>query len=187
MTDIHTPRLLMRRWSGTDRAPFAELNADPAVMEHFPATLTPSESDALVDRFEAHFEEHGFGMWALETRDTGELVGFTGLQVPRFRVTWMEDRAQPVVEVGWRLARAAWGRGYATEAGRASLDHAFAALALPEVVSFTTVGNLRSQAVMQRLGMVRLTGYDHPVAGREPVPSVAYLRTARDVADHRPG
>jgi RimJ/RimL family protein N-acetyltransferase len=177
----------MRRWVPADREPFAALNADPEVMRHFPSTLTPAESDALVDRFEQHFEQHGFGLWALEVLDSGELVGFTGLQVPRFHVPWMDARAQPVVEVGWRLARSAWGHGYATEAGRASLDHAFSVLALPEVVSFTTTGNLLSQAVMRRLGMGLLTTYDHPVPGRDPLPSVAYLLTARDAGGHRPG
>ena len=184
---IRTARLAMRRWTAADREPFAALNADPLVMEHFPSTLTRAESDALVDRFEAHLDEHGFGMWALEVLHTGRLVGFTGLQVPRFHVGWMDERPQPVVEVGWRLARTAWGHGYATEAGRASVDHAFLSLTLPEVVAVTTTGNLRSQAVMRRLGMVPFTTYDHPVRGRPPLPSVAYLLTARDAARHRSG
>ena len=185
MTEIRTARLLMRRWTMADREPFAALNADPAVMEHFPSTLTRVESDALVDRFEAHLDEHGVGMWALEILATGELAGFTGLQLPRFRVAWMEARPQPVVEVGWRLARGVWGRGYATEAGRAAVDHGLVSMALPEVVAVTTTGNLRSQAVMRRLGMVLLRTYDHPVEGHAPLPSVAYLLTARDAARHR--
>ena len=181
MKAIHTSRLLMRRWAPGDREPFAAMNADPVVMEHFPSLLTRGESDALVDRIEAGLEEHGFGLWALEVVDSGEFVGFTGLSVPGFRAPWMAARHQPVVEVGWRLARSAWGRGYATEAARAATEHAFHTLGLPEVVSFTTVGNARSQAVMRRLGMVRLATYDHPVQGRPPMPSVAFLLRAPGV------
>ena len=114
--ELRTDRLLLRHWREEDREPFAEMNADPAVMEHFPARLTRAESDAFVDRVQQGFADHGFGLWAVEAG--GELVGFTGLSVPRFRVAWMDAREQPVVEVGWRLRRSAWGRGYATEAGR---------------------------------------------------------------------
>jgi ribosomal-protein-alanine N-acetyltransferase len=175
----------MRRWTAADRVPFAALNADPEVMEHFPAVLSRADSDALVDRIEAGFDERGFGLWALEVLDTGAFVGFAGLTVPRFRAPWMSRRPQPVVEVGWRLARHAWGRGYATEAARTALGHAFGTIGLPEVVSFTTVGNLRSQAVMRRIGMTRLTTYDHPVEGRAPLPSVCYVVTAAQAADRR--
>jgi len=177
--ELRTPRLLMRGWTAADREPFGSLNADPVVMEHFPAPLSRSESDALVARIEAGFVARGFGLWALELMDTGELVGFTGLTVPRFHVAWMDDRHQPVVEVGWRLARGAWGLGLATEAARAAVDFGFDEVGLPEIVSFTTVDNHRSQAVMRRLGMVRLTTYDHPVEGRDPLPSVAYLLPGR--------
>lgn len=172
---LTTERLLLRGWRDEDRAPFAELNADPEVMAHLPGCLTPAASDAFVDRIERHFEEHGFGLWAVEA--DGEFLGFTGLAVPRFHVAWMDGRQQPVVEVAWRLRRSAWGHGYATEAGRASLQHAFADLGRREVVSFTVVGNTRSQAVMQRLGMRRLTTYDHPLPGRAPLLSVCYLAT----------
>jgi len=182
VTALPTPRLLLRRWAPEDREPFAAMNADPAVMQHFPSLLDRRESDALVDRIEAGFEEHGFGLWALEVVATGDFVGFTGLSVPHFRASWMDTRHQPVVEVGWRLARSAWGHGYATEAARAATHHAFASVGLPEVVSFTTVGNERSQAVMRRLGMARLTTYDHPVEGRSPLPSVAFLLRAPRVS-----
>jgi len=121
--ELRTPRLLLRRWRDTDRPPFAALNADPLVMEHFPAPLRPNESDDLVDRIEAGFEERGWGLWA--------------------------------VEVGWRLAREHWGRGYATEGAHAALSFGFDELALDEIVSFTTHGNSRSRRVMERLGMRR--------------------------------
>jgi RimJ/RimL family protein N-acetyltransferase len=135
------------------------MNADPAVMECFPAPLTREQSDELVERIEAGFEENGFGLWALEVVETEELVGFTGLAVPAF-----EAHFTPAVEVGWRLARRAWGNGYATEAGRAALDFGFERAGLEEIVSFTSLGNRRSQAVMERLGMTHdpADDFDHP-------------------------
>lgn len=155
---IETGRLVLRRWREDDKEPFAALNADPVVMEHFPATLTREESDTFVERIEAAFEERGFGLWAVEA--DGVFIGFTGLQVPRFTAHFT-----PCVEIGWRLARSAWGHGYATEAARAALEHGFGTLGLTEVVSFTAVPNVRSQAVMRRLGMTRDPGedFDHPV------------------------
>ena len=170
---LRTERLVLRGWRESDRAPFAELNADPVVMEHFPSPLTRVASDAFVDRIEQHFAERGFGLWAVEAE--GELLGFTGLAVPRFHADWMDDREQPVLEVGWRLRRSAWGSGYATEAGRAALGFAFGELGRDEVVSFTVTGNARSRAVMERLGMRRLTAYDHPIEGGPSLPSVCYL------------
>jgi ribosomal-protein-alanine N-acetyltransferase len=170
---IRTERLLLRGWTPDDRAPFAELNADPEVMEHFPAPLTRAESDAFVDRIEQHFEEHGFGLWVVEVG--GEFAGYTGLSIPRFRADWMEAREQPVVEIGWRLARSVWGIGYATEAARACARFAFCDLGRSEIVSFTVVGNARSRAVMERLGMREIAEYDHPVADGVSMPSVCYL------------
>ena len=136
------------------------MNADTAVMEFFPALLGRAESDTMVDRIEAHFSEHGFGLWALEVAQSGEFIGFTGLSVPRFGAHFM-----PAVEIGWRLARSAWGNGYATEAARRALRFAFAEAGLAEVVSFTTVANLRSRAVMERIGMTRdpADDFDHPL------------------------
>ena len=149
---IRTERLLLRRWCEEDRAPFAAMNADPVVMEYMIAPLTREQSDAFVDRIEAGFEQHGFGLWAVEV--DGRLAGFTGLSVP----TGLPPC--PCVEVGWRLATWAWGHGYATEAARAAI----AAGDVPEVVSFTSATNLRSQAVMRRLGMRAdpAGDFDHP-------------------------
>ncbi len=148
---------MLRRWREDDKEPFAALNADPVVMEHFPATLSREDSDALAERIEAGFDEHGFGLWAVEA--DGEFIGFTGLSVPRFTAPFT-----PCVEIGWRLARSAWGRGYATEAARASLEDGFGRAGLTEVVSFTAVQNVRSQAVMRRLGMTHdpADDFDHP-------------------------
>ncbi|SNT24579.1 ribosomal-protein-alanine N-acetyltransferase [Actinomadura meyerae] len=158
--ELRTDRLVLRRWKEDDRAPFAALNADPVVMEHFPAPLTRAESDAMIDRIEAFFDEHGFGLWAMEAAGTGEFLGFTGLSVPRF-----EAHFTPAVEIGWRLARSAWGRGYASEAARRALRFAFEDRRLDEVVSFTSPTNVRSQAVMGRIGMARDASgdFDHPL------------------------
>ncbi|MGH3379767.1 MAG: GNAT family N-acetyltransferase [Actinoallomurus sp.] len=157
---LKTERLVLRRWRHNDREPFAAMNADPEVMEHFPATLTPDESDASIDRIEARFEEHGFGFWALEIAETGQFIGFTGLSVPGFEAHFI-----PAVEIGWRLTRSSWGHGYASEAARRALTLAFDDLELAEVVSFTSRTNLRSQMVMKRIGMTHdpADDFDHPV------------------------
>jgi len=141
-----------------DLAPFAALNADPRVMEHFPALLSREESDAMAARIGAHFERHGFGLWAVEIPNVTSFAGFTGLSVPRF-----EAHFTPCVEIGWRLAPEHWGLGYAQESARAVLDFAFATLGLDEIVSFTATGNLRSRRVIERIGMVRdpADDFDH--------------------------
>jgi RimJ/RimL family protein N-acetyltransferase len=156
--ELETERLRLRRWCDADRAPFAALNADPAVMEFFPSPLTRIASDARIDAWQAEFAQRGWSNWALELRSTGAFLGFTGLSVPR-----RDLPCSPCVEIGWRLARAHWGNGYATEAARAALEAGFAQLGLAEIVSFTAVGNLRSRAVMDRIGM-RDTGreFEHP-------------------------
>ncbi len=172
--DLRTDRLLLRRWRESDLEPFAALNADPEVMEHFPAPLTREQSDAMVERIERSFEERGFGLWATEVVGTGELIGFVGLAAPSFHSDWMVGRPEPVVEVGWRLRRTAWGQGFATEAARAAVGFGFEVLGLQEIVSFTVVENVRSQAVMRRLGMRFLARYDHPISGGPSLPSVAF-------------
>jgi len=157
--ELETPRLVLRRWRASDREPFAELNADPEVMRHFVEPLTREQSDSLVDRIEAGFDEHGFGLWAVEVPGAAAFIGFTGIVGQTFTAHFT-----PAIEVGWRLARRAWGRGYATEAATAALDHAFDAIGLDEVVSITTPGNAGSRAVMERLGMTRdpSDDFDHP-------------------------
>jgi ribosomal-protein-alanine N-acetyltransferase len=156
-SELRTSRLLLRRWRDSDRAPFAALNADPEVMRHFPKRLTTAESDAFVDRVEAAFGLHGYGLWAVERGR--EFIGFVGLNWTPFNAHFT-----PALEVGWRLARSAWGNGYATEAARAARDYAFAEAGVAELVSFTTEANTRSQAVMRRIGLVRdpSDDFDHP-------------------------
>ncbi|HTU74474.1 MAG TPA: GNAT family N-acetyltransferase [Trebonia sp.] len=152
-----TSRLVMRRWQDADREPFAALNADPHTMRFFPSTLDRAASDALLDRLEERFEGQGFGMWALEITGTGQFIGLTGLNPLPGGVPGAGG-----MEVGWRLARAAWHHGYATEAARAALEVAFGHLKLSEVYSMTAVLNEPSQAVMRRLGLTELTRWDHP-------------------------
>ena len=154
---METERLLLRQWRDDDLTPFAALNADPEVMAHFPAPLTPEQAADLVGRHQALLEAGQPGVFATEVKTTGEFIGFVGLAVPRFEASFT-----PCVEIGWRLARSAWGHGYATEAARAALDHGFNTLALKEIVSFTAVGNLRSRAVMERIGMRLVEEFDHP-------------------------
>lgn len=159
MEGYRTPRLLLRPWRESDRAPFAALNADPEVMEHFPSVLDRAASDALVDRVAAHFAEHGYGLFAVEVPGRAPFVGFVGLLKVGF-----EAHFTPAVEIGWRLARAAWGHGYATEAAREACRIAFEELRLPELVSFTVPANRRSRAVMERIGMTHdpADDFDHP-------------------------
>jgi RimJ/RimL family protein N-acetyltransferase len=157
--ELRTERLWLRRWRDADREPFATLNADPVTMEHFLAPLTRQESDAFVDWVDAHFREHGFGLWVVEVLPTGDFAGLVGLMKPAF-----EAHFTPAVEVGWRLARQHWGRGYATEAAKAALEFGFDKVGLEEIVSFTVPANLRSRRVMDRLGMSRdpADDFDHP-------------------------
>jgi ribosomal-protein-alanine N-acetyltransferase len=136
------------------------MNADPRVMEHFPATLSRAESDATVDRITAHFDAHGFGLWAVEIPGVAPFGGFVGLCQPRF-----EAHFTPCVEVGWRLAAEHWGQGYATEAAKAALKFGFETLGLHEIVSFTVPANRRSRRVMEKLGMMHDPDddFDHPI------------------------
>lgn len=159
LPQLRTERLLLRRWRDDDRAPFAALNADPRVTEFLPAPLSRADSDALVDRIEAHFAARGFGLWAVEVPGEIPFAGFVGLAVPAFEAAFT-----PCVEVGWRLAAACWGHGYASEGARAALAFGFAQLALAEIVSFTVPANVRSRRVMERLGMTRdpADDFDHP-------------------------
>lgn len=152
-------RVRLRPWCNADRAPFAAMNADARVMEFFRSPLSRVESDTMVDFIEAHFGKHGFGLWAVEVPGVAPFIGFTGLAVPGF-----STRFTPCVEVGWRLAFAYWGRGYATEAARLALGYGFETLGLAEIVAYTVVTNRRSRAVMERLGMQRNPADDfvHP-------------------------
>lgn len=173
---LRTERLLIRRWRESDLAPWAAMNADPEVREHLGGPLTREQSDASVARFEAAIERRGYGWLAVEVRESGEFVGFAGLDDI--------EETDPVdgVEIGWRLARSAWGHGYATEAARAVLGHAFDTLGLPEVLAITTAANHRSQSVMRRLGMTHdpAEDFDDPAAPDGPLRRNVVFRLRRE-------
>ena len=156
---IRSGLVLVRRWSPADRPVFAAMNADPIVMEYFPSALDRSESDAFVDRIEAHFDTAGFGLWAVEIVSSGAFAGFVGLWPAAF-----DAHFTPAIEVGWRLRSDVWGNGYATEAARLALDDGFSRLGVDEIVSFTAAVNQPSRRVMEKLGMRRdpLDDFEHP-------------------------
>jgi RimJ/RimL family protein N-acetyltransferase len=171
---LETERLLLRRWEERDREPFAALNADPEVMRFLGpgVPLTREESAGLVDRIEAGFDEHGFGLWCVGLRDdpTG-CIGFTGLAVP----TWLPE-ILPAVEIGWRLARAQWGRGLATEGAIAATTYAFEEVGLDRLVSMRHPENDRSRRVMEKVGLVYQRDTIAPQSG---VPCSIHTLTAR--------
>jgi RimJ/RimL family protein N-acetyltransferase len=156
---IKTDRLLLREWKAEDRDPFARLNADPLVMEFMPGCVSRIESDAMVDRIVAHFDRHGFSLYAAELQQPRLFIGYVGLAVPGF-----EARFTPCVEIGWRLSSDHWGSGFATEGARAVVRYAFEVLGLESLVSFTVPANVRSRRVMEKIGMTRDPegDFDHP-------------------------
>ena len=176
---IRTDRLLLRAWREHDRGPFAALNADPRVTRYLAASLTREDSDELVDRIRDCWSRRGYGLWAVERLDHGELIGYVGLWPAAF-----DARFTPAVEVGWRLAHAHWGNGFATEAGREALGYGFEVAGLTEIVSFTAIGNVRSWRVMERLGMRRDRhgDFEHPAVptGHPARPHVLYRLTREE-------
>ncbi len=157
--EFDTPRLLLRQWRESDYAAFAAMAADPLVMQFLLPLPTRADSDASADRARALIAKNGWGFWAVEHKASGEFIGFTGLNAPLAALPF-----SPCVEIGWRLARQAWGQGFATEAARGALQVGFDRLGFEEIVAFTAVGNLRSAAVMERLGMHEdaAGAFDHP-------------------------
>jgi RimJ/RimL family protein N-acetyltransferase len=173
VTEIRTERLLLRQWRDEDLEAFAELNADAETMRFFPSPQSRAESDALAERARRQIGADGWGLWAVEVDGGASFVGFVGLARPSF-----EEHFTPAVEVGWRLARGHWGRGYATEAARAAVAFGFEELALDEIVSFTSPLNEPSWRVMKRLGMTHdpADDFEHPrvPAGHPLRPHVLY-------------
>jgi RimJ/RimL family protein N-acetyltransferase len=159
VAELRTERLLLRQWRDEDLEPFAELNANPETMRFFPAPQSRAESDALAERARRQIEAEGWGLWAVEVAGGAPFIGFVGLARPSF-----EAHFTPAVEIGWRLARGHWGRGHATEAGRAALAYGFGELDLDEIVSFTSGLNEPSWRVMERLGMSHdpADDFEHP-------------------------
>ena len=158
--ELHTERLILREWRDEDLPVFAAINADPEVMRHFPKVLSREESDQRAQAVRDHFGRHGYGLWAVEVCGGDPFVGFVGLSVP-----WFEQPFGSRVEIGWRLARESWGKGFATEAARAAVQFGFDRIGLEEIVSFTVPDNLRSRRVMERLGMTHdpSEDFEHPL------------------------
>lgn len=175
-TPLSTQRLLLRPWRAEDAAPFAALNADLEVMRHFPARLSRLESDALIERIVYHMETNGWGLWAIEAPNVAPFIGFCGLWTVSFEAPFT-----PAIEIGWRLARPYWHKGYAFEAAQAAMNFGFETLGLDEIVSFTIPANVRSWRLMERLGMTHNPADDflHPrlPEGHPMRPHVLYRKT----------
>ncbi|MDX7991542.1 GNAT family N-acetyltransferase [Xenorhabdus littoralis] len=151
IVELETERLLLRAWKDEDKEPFFRLNSNPEVMEFFPNTLTKEQNNGLVDIIIQRFEtQGGWGLWAVELKQSGEFIGFVGLNISN-----IEFPFSPFVEIGWRLDKPFWGKGYACEAARRVFDFAFTETELEEIVAFTTVSNYRSESVMKKLGMIK--------------------------------
>ena len=164
---LRTSRLLLRPWRDEDIAAFAEMSADPIVMEYLlPLSHRGLSAEAWVAQARAHWDEHGFGQWVVELLDVANFIGVVGLGVVSYEAAFT-----PAVEVAWRLARPFWGRGYTTEAARAALDYGFGELGLTEIVAVTVPANQRSRRVMERVGMIRAPGddFDHPRVPEGPL------------------
>jgi len=176
VAEITTERLIMRGWREADLAPWAAMNADPEVRRYVGPLLTFEQAAAWVLNYQDDLDRYGFGFWAVEIRASGEFIGFTGLN------TMDEGTPFSGVELGWRLARSARGRGYATEAGLAALRYGFDAVGLPEVVAVTMARNVRSQAVMRRIGMTTdpAEDFDDPDVGEGPLRRHVVYRKLRD-------
>ncbi|MEU1628543.1 GNAT family N-acetyltransferase [Streptomyces sp. NPDC020096] len=162
MTEIRTPRLILRRWYDDDLVPMAEINADPQVMHWIGdgSVRDPDHTAEAIERWEEEWDEEGFGLFAVELLASGELAGFVGLSVPTFL-----PEVLPAVEIGWRLGRQFWGQGYASEAAHAALEFALQDRGLDRVISIARVGNDASENVMRKLGMVPERETQHPVYG----------------------
>ena len=156
---LETKRLVLRNYEERDRQAFIRMNRDPQVMEFFPAPWSEEESNAVFDKLLNLIHERGWGLWALEEKSSGNFIGWTGLHVPSFEAPFM-----PAVEIGWRILPEYWNKGFATEAAEKALWFAHHILKLPEIVSFTAVGNVKSQRIMEKIGMKRCMEKDflHP-------------------------
>ncbi|MCH7391519.1 GNAT family N-acetyltransferase [Acinetobacter dispersus] len=154
---IETARLRLRQWQAEDYASFAAMGTNPQVMEYFPKLLTRAESDAMIDKMKSIIETQGWGLWAVELKNNQQFIGFVGLHDQPTQFSF-----SPCVEIGWRLDQAYWGQGYAPEAAQAALAFAFDQLKLAKVVAFTTLENAKSQAVMRKLNMKKVSEFQHP-------------------------
>ena len=154
---FQSPRLGFRNWSDGDIAPFAEINSDPEVMTYFPKPLSFAETKGLVQRLQKYYTDYGYTFYAVDRLEAAEFIGFIGMKYQTF-----ESFFTPCVEIGWRLKRSAWGKGFATEGAKACLNSGFDTLGFLEIYSITAIPNLRSERVMQRIGMEKIGEFDHP-------------------------
>ena len=185
MIELHTQRLHLRPWRDSDREPFALLNEDPEVMAHFPSLQGREASNASIDSWQSQFAARGWSNWAAEFVETGQFIGFVGLTVPRRVLPF-----SPCVEIGWRLAREFWGQGLASEAASEVLRAGFERIGLAEIVSFTAVTNVRSRAVMERIGMRDAReDFEHPGVpeGHRLRPHCLYRITSRQWSEGATG
>jgi RimJ/RimL family protein N-acetyltransferase len=159
--DVCTERLRLRRFRAGDAEAYAAINADPLVVRYLGGEIDREASDAQLARIMGHWDEHGFGLWAADLRDSGRMIGFVGLSIPAFL-----PAALPAVEVGWRLASDVWGRGLATEGGRAGIEWGFGGLGLDRIISIIDPDNIASVRVAEKLGMRPVRDELHPGSGR---------------------
>ncbi len=154
---LQTKRLALRKWIDEDFIPFGAMNKDADVMKYFPSTLTDDETASTIKRIEAHFDKHGFGLFAIEKLPTREFIGYTGFMIPSFECFFT-----PCVEIGWRIKKAEWNKGYAAEAAEACLQYGFKILQFEKIYSFTSLINKASEKVMQKIGMIKEGEFNHP-------------------------
>jgi len=154
---FQSSRLGFRMWTDSDLLPLAALNNDPAVMEFFPKLQTLAETQAFIERTQQHYAKHGYAWYAVDILENKEFIGFIGLVQTTFEASFT-----PCAEIGWRLKKSAWGKGYATEGATRCLAYGFKTLQLPAIYSFTATVNLRSERVMQKIGMTKVGEFDHP-------------------------
>jgi len=158
ISELQTKRLALRQWQPSDHPLFAEINEDSEVMAHYPKILNNEESNSLANKLEDLIAKRGWGFWAVELKSNKQFIGFVGLHNPEVVLPFT-----PCTEIGWRLSKKYWGKGYATEAANAALKYAFETLQIEEVVSFTSPQNIKSISVMERLNMVDTQqNFEHP-------------------------
>ncbi|MFY0608681.1 MAG: GNAT family N-acetyltransferase [Cyclobacteriaceae bacterium] len=160
---FQSDRLGFRNWRDEDLQAFAPINEDPEVMAHFPNTLNTRESADFIHRMTAHFEQHGYTYFATELLETKELIGFIGLCNQDYEAPF-----NPATDIGWRLKKSAWGKGYTTEGSKRCLDYAFQELNIEKVVSVCTKNNIKSENVMRKIGMTKQGTFNHPKLKNHP-------------------
>jgi ribosomal-protein-alanine N-acetyltransferase len=161
---IDTKRLGLRKWLESDIKSFVEMNQDADVMKYYPKMLTEQETLEMVERIRLHWEKNNYGLYAVELKSTSEFLGYTGFSVPTF-----ESYFTPCIEIGWRFKKEFWHRGFATEAALACLEYGFQVLQFHQIVSFTAAVNVKSERVMQRIGMNYAGTFHHPKIPRDHI------------------